>query len=141
MKSLANHFLIAMPGLIDEDFGLSVTLICHHDSEGAMGVVINQQLDVSVAELFNNDGLATDQLVHPGHPVWFGGPVRQEHVFVLHDSNHMWNNTLLINDDLCLTTSADFLETLAEGQDPGKYLLALGCAGWAPDQLEYDMSE
>jgi putative transcriptional regulator len=141
VKSLANHFLIAMPGLNDENFGHSVTLICHHDDEGAMGVVINQQLDISVAELFNNAGLATAKLLHPGHPVWFGGPVSQEHLFVLHDCVHKWENTLHINDDLCLTTSADFLEALAAGQEPGQYLLALGCAGWGPDQLEHEMSE
>lgn len=141
MKSLANHFLIAMPALDDENFGHSVTLICHHDDEGAMGVVINQPLDISVAELFSNAGLATGKLLHPGHPVWFGGPVRQQHLFVLHDQNHKWDNTLQINDDLYLTTSADFLEALTEGREFGHYLLALGCAGWAPGQLEYEMSE
>lgn len=141
VKSLTSHFLIAMPGLDDENFGHSVTLICHHDDEGAMGVVINQPLDVTIAELFSNTGLATDRLLHPDHPVWFGGPVRQQHLFVLHDSNHTWDNTLQINNDLCLTTSADFLDALAAGQELGRYLLALGCAGWAPAQLEYEMSE
>ena len=106
-----------------------------------MGVVINQPLDVSVAELFNNAGLATGKLLHPVHPVWFGGPVRQQNLFVLHDQNHKWDNTLQINDDLYLTTSADFLEALTEGRELGNYLLALGCAGWAPGQLEYEMSE
>lgn len=140
VKSLANHFLIAMPGLDDENFGHSVTLICHHDDGGAMGVVINQALDLTVAELFSNAGLATDKLLHPGHPVWYGGPVRQEHLFVLHDSQQ-WDNTLQINSDLYVTTSADFLEALAEGHDPGRYLLALGYAGWGASQLEYEMSE
>ena len=140
VKSLANHFLIAMPGLDDENFGHSVTLICHHDEEGAMGIVINQALDLTVAELFSNAGLATDKLLHPSHSVWHGGPVRQEHLFVLHDSLQ-WNNTIQINSNLYLTTSADFLEALAEGQEPGHYLLALGCAGWSPSQLEYEMSE
>ena len=141
VKSLANHFLIAMPSLEDENFGHSVTLICHHDDEGAMGVVINQPLDVSVAELFSNASLATGQLLHPAHPVWFGGPVRQEHLFVLHDKEHKWDNTLQVSDDLYLTTSADFLEALTDGQELGQYLLALGCAGWAPGQLEHEMSE
>jgi putative transcriptional regulator len=140
VKSLANHFLIAMPGLEDENFSHSVTLICHHDEEGAMGVVINQALDLTVAELFSKAGLATDKLLHPSDFVWHGGPVRQEHLFVLHDSQQ-WNNTLQINSNLYLTTSADFLEALAEGQEPGRYLLALGCAGWGASQLEYEMSE
>ena len=141
MKSLANNFLIAMPGLDDKNFSHSVTLICHHDDEGAMGVVINQPLDLSMAELFNTAGFATDKLLHPGHPVWYGGPVRQEHLFVLHDSQQQWDNTFQINNDLFLTTSVDFLEAMAEGHEPDHYLLALGCAGWAPAQLEHEMLE
>ncbi len=141
MKSLSNHFLIAMPTLDDENFGHSVTLICHHDDEGAMGVVINQPLDLSVAELFSNAGLATDKLLHPEHSVWYGGPVRQENLFILHDSQQQWEQTIRVSKDLNLTTSADFLEALADGMETEHYLLALGCAGWAPGQLEYEMSE
>ena len=94
MKSLTNHFLIAMPTLDDENFGHSVTLICHHDDDGAMGVVINQPLDLSVAELFNNAGLSTAKLLRPEHSVWYGGPVRQENLFILHDSHRQWEQTI-----------------------------------------------
>ena len=141
MKSLTNHFLIAMPTLDDENFGHSVTLICHHDDEGAMGVVINQPLDLTVAELFSNAGLSTAKLLHPEHSVWYGGPVRQENLFILHDSHRQWEQTIQINNNLKLTTSVDFLEALVDGVEAGHYLLALGCAGWAPGQLEYEMSE
>ncbi len=141
MKSLANHFLIAMPSLQDENFGHSVTLICHHDDEGAMGVIINQPLQLTVAELFSDAGLPTNKLVIPDQPVWHGGPVRPDHVFALHDNSHQWDNTLQIGDELRLTTSADFLEALAEGEKIEHYLLTLGYAGWAASQLEREMSE
>ncbi|MFW2439018.1 MAG: YqgE/AlgH family protein [Arenicellales bacterium] len=141
MKSLANHFLIAMPSLQDESFAHSVTLICHHDDEGAMGVVINQPLQLTVAELFSDAGLPTENLQHPARPIWHGGPVRPDHVFALHDASHEWDNTLTIGDELRLTTSADFLEALAGGEKIANYLLALGYAGWAPSQLELEMSE
>jgi putative transcriptional regulator len=141
LKSLANHFLIAMPALDDENFGHSVTLICHHDEEGAMGVVINQPLVLSVAELFSNAVLTTNKLLHPEHSVWYGGPVRQENLFILHDGQQQWQQTIQVNKNLNLTTSADYLEALAEGMEIENSLLALGCAGWAPGQLEYEMSE
>ncbi|MCK5360890.1 MAG: YqgE/AlgH family protein [Gammaproteobacteria bacterium] len=130
-----------MPTLDDENFGHSVTLICHHDEEGAMGVVINQPLELSVAELFSDAGLATNKLLHPEHPVWFGGPVRQENLFILHDSHQQWQQTIQVSKDLYLATSFDFLEALADGMEMENYLLALGCAGWAPGQLEYEMAE
>ena len=141
MKSLSNHFLIAMPALDDENFGHSVTLICHHDEEGAMGVVINQPLDLSVAELFSNAGLKTNKLLHPEHSVWYGGPVRQDNLFILHDTPQLWQQSMQINNNLNLTTSIDYLEALADGMEAGHHLLALGCAGWEAGQLEYEMAE
>ncbi len=130
-----------MPSLQDENFGHSVTLICHHDDDGAMGIIINQPLHLSVAELFSDAELPTENLLHPADSIWHGGPVRPDHAFVLHDTSHEWNNTLQISDELSLTTSADFLEALAAGEKIDHYLLALGYAGWASHQLELEMSE
>lgn len=130
-----------MPSLQDEDFSHSVTLICHHDEEGAMGIVINQPLQLSVAELFNDAGFATEKIEYPAASVWHGGPVRPDHVFALHGADQDWENTLHIGDDLRLTTSADFLDALEAGKKMGNFLLAMGFAGWAPSQLEYEMSE
>ncbi len=130
-----------MPRLQDENFAHSVTLICHHDDDGAMGIIINQPLQLNVAELFSNAGLPTENLQLPADSIWHGGPVRLDHVFALHDASHEWENTLQIGDELSLTTSADFLEALAEGEKIDHYLLALGYAGWASSQLELEMSE
>ena len=141
MKSLANHFLIAMPGLADENFNHSVTLICHHDDEGAMGIIINQPLGLTLQELFSDSGLQTDKLHHPGQAVFFGGPVRRDHLFFLHDSSQPWEQSLLINKDLYLTTSTDFLSALAAGETIDNHLVALGYAGWGPGQLEHEMIE
>jgi len=130
-----------MPSLQDENFGHSVTLISHHDDDGAMGIIINQPLQLSVAELFSDAGLPTENLRHPADFIWHGGPVRMDHVFALHDASHEWDHTIQIGDELRLTTSADFLEALAEGEKIDHYLLALGYAGWASSQLELEMSE
>ncbi len=131
-----------MPALQDETFSHSVTLICHHDDAGAMGIIINQPLQLDLNELFSNAGLATEKLKQPGAPVWHGGPVQQDHVFALHEASlQQWENTQTVSDELSLTTSADFLEALAAGKKTGHYLLALGYAGWASAQLEHEMSE
>jgi len=130
-----------MPSLQDDNFAHSVTLICHHDDDGAMGIIINLPLQLSVAELFSDAGLPAENLLHPADSIWHGGPVRPDHVFALHDASHQWENTLPIGDELRLTTSADFLEALAAGENINHYLLALGYAGWASSQLEFEMSE
>ena len=141
MKSLANHFLIAMPGLADENFNHSVTLICHHDDEGAMGIIINQPLRLMLQELLRDIGMQADRLRYPDQAVFFGGPVRPDHLFVLHDSSQLWENSLLINKNLCLTTSSDFLSALAAGETINNHLVSLGYAGWGPGQLEREMIE
>ena len=130
-----------MPGLADENFSHAVTLICHHDKEGAMGIIVNQPLQLTTEELIRDSGLPTDKLHHPDRPVGFGGPVRPDHLFILHSPRQQWQNTLFINDALCLTTSSDFLKALAAGEELDKYLLTLGYAGWGPGQLEYEMTE
>lgn len=130
-----------MPSLQDENFSHSVTLICHHDDEGAMGIIINQPLQLSVNELFSDAELPTENLQLPADTIWHGGPVRQDHVFALHDASHEWDHTLQIGDDLRLTTSVDFLQALAKGEQIDHYLLALGYAGWASSQLEIEMSD
>jgi putative transcriptional regulator len=141
VNSLANHFLIAMPGLHDSNFSRSVTVICHHDAEGAMGIIINQPLDLTVTELFSEAALPTEKLAHPERPVCYGGPVHTDHLFTLHDCSSEWESTLKINDNLSLTTSPDFLESLSRGKVSCQYMLALGYAGWGAGQLETEMLE
>ena len=52
--SLRDHFLLAMPCLTEGIFSHRITYICEHGESGAMGIVINQPLDLSVAEIFEH---------------------------------------------------------------------------------------
>ena len=76
MQSLSNHFLIAMPALHDPNFERSVTLICQHDEHGAMGLIINQPLDLNLGELLQEADIPANRLQGGPQPVWYGGPVR-----------------------------------------------------------------
>ncbi len=141
MQSLTNHFLIAMPSLQDPNFHQSVTLICAHDEQGCMGIVVNQPVDMSLAELFSGVNMEADKLVHPDQAIWLGGPVRTEQAFVLHRPCGEWENSLSISEDLQLTTSRDLLDALADGLDVPDCLIALGYAGWDSGQLEREMAD
>jgi putative transcriptional regulator len=138
---LANQLLIALPSLADPNFARSVALICQHDTEGAMGLVINRPSEYTLGEVFEQMGIATTDPVLCERQVLAGGPVHPERGFVLHDGDRRWDSTLEIVDGLYVTTSRDVLEALANGDGPARSTIVLGCAGWGAGQLEQELSE
>jgi len=138
-SSLTNQLLIAMPGMVDPNFSTTVTLICEHNDDGALGIIINRPLTLKLAGLFEQ--LAVDDPDHgaAGEPVLSGGPVGTERGFVLHDPGSSYENTLPVSDDIRLTLSRDVIDAMADGEGPHKSLVALGYAGWEAGQLEEEM--
>lgn len=140
-RSLANQFLIAMPNLDDPNFARSVTYICEHNAQGAMGLVINRPIDMALEEVFQQLGLPVRNVAAGRQPVYIGGPVLPDRGFVLHRSQGDWESSMQIAPGMALTTSRDILAALAEGAGPAHWLFALGYAGWSPGQLEEEMSD
>ncbi len=138
---LTNHFLIAMPSLADSNFSRTVTYLCEHTEEGAMGIVINRPTDVYLPELLDHLGCASHDPALAERPVYLGGPVQRERGFVLHRPEGDWDASMQIAEQVSITTSKDILEALAEGRGPSAYLVALGYAGWGPGQLEAEIAE
>jgi putative transcriptional regulator len=138
---LTNHFLIAMPSLADPNFSRTVTYLCEHTEEGALGIVINRPTGVQLGELLEHLGLQAGGGNISEQPVFLGGPVQQDRGFVLHRPAGQWDSSLRIADDVVLTTSQDILAAITKAQGPQDYLVALGYAGWGPGQLEEEMAE
>ena len=138
---LANQLLIASPALSDPNFARSVTLICQHDDDGAMGVIVNRASEYTLGEVLRQMNLASQDPRLDDQVVLAGGPVHPERGFVLHDSARAWESTLEVADGLFLTTSRDILEAMAAGEGPAHAVVALGCAGWGAGQLEYELGE
>ena len=139
--NLTGQFLIAMPAMQDPFFSKTVTFICTHNHEGAMGVVINRPLEITIDHLFEQIKLECEYPEIIEKPVFFGGPVQTERGFVLHAPHVEYNSTVPINDAVALTTSKDILESLAQNQGPSKVMIALGYAGWTAGQLEDEISK
>jgi len=139
--SLTNHFLIAMPSLADPNFQRTVTYICEHNDQGAMGIVINRPLNLTLGEVFEHMHIASDAPDITRHTVYMGGPVQTERGFVLHQPAGRWDNTLRISDHLGLATSKEILEDIARGAGPDEIFVALGYAGWGAGQLEQEMAD
>ena len=137
--SLTNHFLIAMPALADPNFYHTVTYICAHNEDGAMGIIINRPLGLSLGEVLQQMQVSasSDHIVHM--PIYQGGPVQAERGFVLHQPLKKWDSCIEITGDIGLATSRDILRAVACGEGPENILIALGYAGWAPGQLEQEI--
>ncbi|NTS77836.1 YqgE/AlgH family protein [Catenovulum sp. SM1970] len=142
MQSLQNHFLIATSALKDGYFERSVTYICEHNEDGAMGLVINQPLEISVPELLKKIEIPTeDKVFEKRAPVYAGGPLSTEKGFVLHRTELGWRQSVNLSKNIMLTTSKDILEQMGTDLGPKDYLLTLGYAGWSAGQLEEELKE
>ena len=137
--SYQGQFLIATPVIGSGFFNRSLTYLCHHDADGAMGIVINQHLDLALSDMLEHLDIETVSDLSDC-PVLAGGPVGTEQGFVLHRGGPKWEGSRTVGEDLSLTTSRDILCALAVGDGPKDYLVALGYAGWGPGQLEEEVS-
>ena len=140
-NSLRNQLLIATPTLAEGIFKSSVTYICEHDEEGAMGVMINRPSDLIIKDILD-DMAAMDNVDFTESPVMLGGPVGVERGFVLHQTGAKespWMSTLQVADDVGLTGSKDILLALGEGSGPENFLMVIGYAGWSAGQLEQEL--
>ncbi len=139
-SDLTGQFLIAMPAMGDPNFDHTVSFICEHSDEGALGIVVNRPTDMTLGEVL---GQMQMDLKDPGladQPVLQGGPVQPERGFVIHESDAAYDSTLQLNNGIRVTTSRDILEALARGDGPARVQLALGYAGWGAGQLESEMA-
>jgi len=139
--NLTHHFLIAMPSMADPYFAKSLTYVCEHNEQGALGVVVNRPIDMTLQALFERLSLKLAHQELSDAPIYFGGPVQTDRGFVLHEPTGNWQSTLKVRDAIGLTTSKDILEAVGRGEGPHKLLVTLGYAGWSAGQLEHELSQ
>jgi putative transcriptional regulator len=139
MRSLRDHFLIAMPAMADPNFNETVTYVCKHDEAGALGVVINRPSAMSLAEMFAQLKLELGPKMLADTPVLRGGPVERERGFVLHRSDTRFDTTIEGDGDISVTLSPDILTAMSKGEGPEPVVVALGYAGWDSGQLEAEL--
>jgi putative transcriptional regulator len=138
-QSLKGQFLMAMPGLADPNFYQSVTCLSEHNQKGAMGIVITRiHPEINAKMIFDEleIQIATDAQKIPIH---IGGPVHMNELFVLHGTPFTWEGSMMVTGELALSNSRDILEAIAMGHGPQAFIIALGCAGWGPGQLESEI--
>jgi len=139
--NLTDHFLIAMPNMVDPHFSRTLTYVCEHNEQGALGLVVNRPLDMTLSALLSQVEVSHAAPMLQKIPVHFGGPVQVDRGFVLHQPVGEWQSTLAVNGRIGLTTSKDVLVAVGNGEGPVKLLVTLGYAGWAPGQLENELAQ
>ncbi|HWU67023.1 MAG TPA: YqgE/AlgH family protein [Methylophilus sp.] len=137
--NLTGQILIAMPAMEDPYFSKSVILVCNHDQDGAMGMILNHPLQLNVGDLFEQLQMNCDAPHQEERQVHFGGPVQVERGFVLHTPATEFNTTLDLSEGLAMTSSKDILEAAARDEAPPEMFIALGYTGWSAGQLEEEI--
>lgn len=139
--NLTNHFLIAMPAMTDPHFSRTLTFICEHNEQGALGVVVNRPIDMTLDTLLRQIEIEGPSAACESLPVHYGGPVQIDRGFVLHHPAGDWQSSLKVGTEIGLTTSKDVLEAVARGEGPAQILVTLGYAGWGAGQLEQELAQ
>jgi putative transcriptional regulator len=140
---LTNHFLVAMPILVDPYFIRSVVYICEHNEKGAIGIVVNQPLQafrINLSEILQAIiGGKSEYTNSIQFPILCGGPIHPERGFVIHPPSGKWQSSLQMNSEICVTTSKDILQAIAKQQGPERFIFSLGYANWVAGQIEQEI--
>lgn len=139
--TLGGRLLLAMPALMDPNFRGSVILMCEHNEDGALGLVINHPLDLTLGSVLQQLHLPDDRPDVAGRRVFSGGPVENERGFVIHDAPERYAGSFTIGAALAVTSSQEILAAISRGQGPARFMVVLGYAGWGPGQLEHELGE
>ncbi len=146
-RYLSGQLLLALPGMADPRFARAVIAMCVHDDEGALGIGIGHVLgNLTLHALLEQVDIAPGAA--PDAPVHWGGPVEPSRGFVLHSDDWGGQDTIHVGGHAvghggttwALTGTLDILRALAEGRGPGRWLVALGYAGWGAGQLDGEMT-
>ncbi|MBW7902061.1 MAG: YqgE/AlgH family protein [Rhodocyclaceae bacterium] len=139
--NLTDHFLIAMPAMADPYFSGTLIYVCEHNEQGALGVIVNRPLDMTLAALFEKIEVPLEAEGFERMPVYFGGPVQTDRGFVLHRPVGGWQSTLAVNGEIALTSSRDVLQSVGREGDPSEIIVTLGYSGWSAGQIEDELAQ
>lgn len=139
--NLTHHFLIAMPAMEDPNFSRTLVYVAEHNDDGALGVVVNRPIELTLNDLFERVDIALEARELAEQPVYFGGPVQTDRGFVLHRPIGEWQSSLKVNSEIALTSSKDILQAMGSSGQPEEVLITLGYSGWTAGQLEEELAQ
>lgn len=142
METIAPGFLIAAPMLHDPNFDRTVVLMCVHNEQGAMGLVINRPAPMTLRDIMDQLGVTCG---HRGdQTAMVGGPVALDSGLLLYEAEpdtEVDADELEVTDSLRLCPNKELLHQIGRGEGPSRFMMFLGHSGWGPGQLEWEFSQ
>jgi putative transcriptional regulator len=141
-SSLTNHLLVAMPSLTDPEFVQAVALVCEHSLEkGALGIIINKPLPMTLTEIFVQMNLEAADVAIGARSVLRGGPVHRDRGFVVHRAEGQWDSSHEVSESIRITTSRDVLAAMGRGEGPADAFIALVFPAGKPARLGMEFAD
>jgi putative transcriptional regulator len=134
MQTLTGQLLVAAPSLKAPEFEASVVLMVQHDEAGALGVVINRPLEMTIDEAWQQVSevpCPREDALHEGGPC--EGPLMVVHTEPAYSE-------LSVSEGIYFCTDKEHIEWLVRDDEP-KMKFVIGYAGWAPGQLEQELAQ
>ncbi|MEM7589488.1 MAG: YqgE/AlgH family protein [Myxococcota bacterium] len=136
-KSTAPGFLVAPPGLADSEFSNTVVAMGLHETDGAVGFIVNRPMRLTLHEFVRNLDI---QPKIPNRPILFGGPVsRSDFVLYEHDKNRPMAPGFCLCDTVSVTPSRNLLAAAVTGEYKGHFEVLMGYVGWESHQLDDEL--
>jgi len=140
LKRIKGRMLIAMPHMADPRFYKTISIVLKHDASGATAVIFNKLAKGLLFEQICLD-LGFSCVDHlKTVPIYYGGPVNNSQVFVIHGDDYHDKDTIKVNDDICVTSNKNLMQLLSQGGGPRKFKITVGCAMWTPEQLDDELN-
>lgn len=136
---LTHHFLVATPTLADLNFAKAVVYIYEHTEDGALGMIINKPLQINLGTVLNHLDIIITQEGIADHPVLMGGPMGQEHGFIIYNSNSKVDDSKDA-PEMLISASKEILKDIAIGKGPKDFVVTLGYSGWKTGQIEKEIA-
>ena len=134
MESFQGQFLIATPQLRDPNFFRTVVLLVQHDSNGALGLILNRPAEISIEKAWEQ---VSDKPCNREGFLYIGGPCEGV-LMALH--THESASEVEVVPGLHFSAAAPNIEWLVEeGELPLRFFV--GYSGWTAGQLESELEE
>lgn len=130
-----------MPTLNDPYFNQTVTLIFEHTEKGAMGLIINKPLEISLGEILQHLNIPLTHTPLDKHAVMLGGPVAAEQGFIIHTHPELCPGDIVdpVNQ-ITVSASKEVLQNILQ-KEPSNILVCLGYSAWTEGQLEQELAD
>lgn len=135
MKPKSSDLLIAPPRIPDPRFKKSVLMLTHDHKGGSFALCVNRPTEHTLQDILPELGIDTNL----NFPLYWGGPVSVNTVWMLHDAGWNCEHTVPVTDEWAMTSNVEMFRDLANGNFPKHFRLMLGYCSWGKNQLQSEI--